>query len=172
MKIDPTSNFVPYIILLDNMDEESRQRLEEDAERVYGSPWGMRLGDFFNTIDEDWSYIGLTKDQFLTATVRQYVWLKSFYECEMRVAELLHSWQIPQSPDAQKASSKCLKMEPKESVIVFVRKYFGLKNFDETMDIPLSDFILAKKDEYNNSIFQHTMAELQKQKMSRYGKHH
>lgn len=167
MSIDPTSNFVPYAILLENMDEGSRQRLEEDAERVYGSPWGMKLRDFFACMDKDYSIIGLSNDNLLSASVRQYVWLKMFIECEERVAELLKSWQVPQSPDAQKASSKCVKMQPKESVIVFVRRYFGLKNFDETMEIPLCDFILAKHDEFNSSMFQYMMGEIQKQKFKK-----
>lgn len=163
MNVDPTEPFVKYAVLIDNADKPSLERLQEDAIRIYGDPWGLSLRDFFALIEGDMSYIGLEKKYFYKATVRQYIWLKAFHACEARVAELLNAWQIPQSADAQKASAKCLKMGAKEAVIIFVRRYFGLSNFDATMDIPLSDFVLAKKDEFNNGIFQYAMNEIQRQ---------
>lgn len=164
MKIDPESNFVQYAILLENMDAASRERLEADAESVFGSPWEMKLGDFFAVMEDDWSFFGANKERWYEASVRQFIWLKMFRDCEMRVGELLKSWQVPTSKEAKQASSHCLKMTPKEGVIVFTRRYFGLPNFNAAMEIPLSDFIVAKKDEFNNGLFQYYMAEQQKAK--------
>lgn len=165
MIIDPTSPCALHIVLLDNMDEESTKRLRADAERIYGSPWAMKLRDFFACMERDFACIGVSKENYASMTVRQYVWLKDYYECEEQVANLLKAWQIPQSSEAQKASAKCLKMTPKEGAIVFTRRYFGLTNFDAAMEVPLSDFIVAKKDEFNGAIFQYSMNEIQKQKL-------
>lgn len=167
MSIDPTSPFVNHAILLENMDEASAARLQEDAESVYGSPWGLSLRDFFALIEGDFSHIGITKENFISASVRQYIWMKDFRECERSVTELLKAWQVPMTVEAQRASKNCLKMQPKEGVIVFVRKYFNLPNFEATMDIPLSDFILAKKDEFNNALFNYRMNEIQRAKFKK-----
>ena len=167
MRIDPESPYIRHLILLDNMDEESRKRLQEDAERVYGSPWGLALKDFFALSEGDLSYINLTKETSIKGSVRQYVWMMEFREVVEQVTAILKNLQIPQSPDAQRASTKCLKMSTKESIFVFVRRYFGLRNFNEASEIPLSDFIVAKKDEFNTSIFRHTMNEIQKQKLKK-----
>ena len=165
MSIDPTSQASDYLILLDNIDEASMQRLQEDAESIYGSPWGLPLRVFFAILEDDYSHIGIEKRDFINATVRQYVWMKSFRECEKQLSEMLQAWQVPQTTEAQRASAKCLKMQPKEGVIVFTRKYFNLPNFDATMDIPLSDFVLAKKDEFNNALFRYHMEQQQRAKL-------
>ena len=161
MKIDPQDKAIQHIILLENMDDDSRKRIYEDAEKEYGSPWSLKLRDFFALMENDLSYLGI--DKLYNTTVRQYAWIMDYRECAERVGELLKAFVVPQSPEAQRASQKCIKMSSKEAVMVFVRKYFNLPSFDAAMDIPLSDFIVAKKNEFNNSIFQYTMMQIQKQ---------
>lgn len=164
MKLSPTDPFGKHILLLTNMDEESKKRLQEDAESVYGSPWQLTLRDFFALSKGDLSYIGLTKSTQLKASVRQYVWMKYFEEVVQQVAAILKALVHPHTSDADRASEKCLKMGFEESTLVFVRNYFGLHSFTEAENTILSDFIIAKKDTYNNAVFQFTMNELQRQK--------
>lgn len=165
MKIDPNERYINRLVLLEKMDEESKQRLEEYAESVYGSPWALSLRDFFALSEGDLSYIGLTKEQYLSANVCQYVWMKAFRECVEQVTNILKSLQVPQSPESQRASKACLKMGFKEATLVFTRRYFGLHNFTEAEKIPLGDFIVAKKDDFNGNIYQYKMSEIQKAKL-------
>lgn len=165
MILNPTDQYCKHLLILENMDAESRARLIEDAESVFGSPWSLALKDFFALSDGDLTYIDLDKEDTATATIRQYMWMCSFRECVEQVTNVLQSLQVPQTPEAQRASQKCLKMGFKESTLVFVRRYFGLHNFTEAENISVSDFIVAKKDEYNSALFNYAMREIQKQKL-------
>lgn len=164
MKIDPNARYVEYLLLLENADKESMDRLQEDAESHLGSPWSLALRDFFALSSGDLSFIGLDAKNAINATVRQYVWMKAFKEVVEHVANLLQQLRVPQSADAQKASQQCLKMDVQEAALVFVRKYFGLKSFTEAENVTLADYIIAKKDEYNTAMFQYAMSDLQRQK--------
>jgi len=167
MTLSPTSPCVDWVVLLDNMDAESRERLREDAESVYGSPWGLALRDFFALAKRDLSFFGLTKDTALKMTVRQYVWLKWFDEVCEQVVNILHRLTAPQSDTARKASEQLLKVGFDESTLVFVRKYFGLKNFTEAESITLADFILARKDHYNDCVFKYYFNDIQRQQFKK-----
>ena len=167
MIINPSDKYIDHIILLTNMDEDSKNRLREDAERVYGSPWGLALKDFFALSEGDLTYIGLERGRQLTASIRQFVWMHEFSEVVEQVIGILQKLQIPQSDDAKRASEYCLKSTSKESVYLFTRRYFGLRNFNEAAEIPLSDFILAKKDDYNSAIYQHAMNGIMRNKFKK-----
>ena len=167
MKLDPTDKYVNHIILLTNMDEESRKRLVEDAEKVYGSPWGLKLKDFFALVQNDLSYLGLDDKTAIAGTVRQYVWLTEFRDVSEQVVAILNKYKVPMSDMAKKASEMCLKMDFMESTLVFVRNYFGLKSFEEAENTTLSDFIVAKKDNYNSGMFEYAMYRMQKEQFSK-----
>lgn len=165
MSIDPKAPYLNHLALLEYMDEDSKKRLQDYADSVYGSPWSLALRDFFALSEGDLSYIGLAKEDYMKANVCQYVWMKSFRECVEQVTEILKSLQVPQSPESQRASKACLKMGFKEATLVFTRRYFGLHNFTEAENIPLGDFIVAKKDDFNGNIYQYRMSEIQKAKL-------
>lgn len=167
MILSPTDLCVNWVILLDNMDEESLKKLRDDAQSVYGSPWGLALKDFFALAKRDLSFFGLTKDTALKMTVRQYVWLKWFDEVCEQVVNILHRLTAPQSETARKASEQLLKVGFDESTLVFVRKYFGLKNFTEAESITLADFILARKDHYNDCVFKYYFNDIQRQQFKK-----
>lgn len=167
MTIDPRDKYINHLILLANMDEESRKRLEADAELHYGSPWGLTLRDFFALSEGDLTYIGLAKEEQTQGSVRQYMWMQLFQELVTQVVEILKRLQVPQSDEAKRASEYCLKSSSKESSIVFARKYFGLKSFSEAEEVTISDFIVAKKDDFNAAMFQHVMHEIQRNKFKK-----
>lgn len=166
MRIDPQARYMPYLLLLEHADKESWSRLVQDAESVYGSPWALALRDFFALAGGDLSHIGTTKDS-IDASVRQYVWYKEFKDCVESVTNLLNKLKVPQSTEAQMASGRCLKMTAQEAAFVFVRRYFGLKSFAEAENVTLADYIIAKKDAYNTSMFQYAMHEIQRQKLNK-----
>lgn len=167
MKIDGESKYLDYAYILENIDAESIEGLRKASEDRYGSPWGLALKDFFAISEGDLTFIGIEKGAEDECTVLQYYWMESFRECVENVTNLLKALRIPQSAESQRAAQKCLKMNFKESTLVFVRKYFSLHSFTEAENTQVADFIIAKKDEFNSAIYQYTMGEIQKQKLKR-----
>lgn len=167
MRLNPEDPFIEHIVLLTNMDEKSRSRLIEDAENHFGSPWGLALRDFFALSKHDLSYIGLTKETEINASVRQYMWMQSFSECVRKVGDILVKLTPPMTEEARQANEHCMKMDGVESALIFTRKYFGLRNFTEAEQITLSDFIVAKKDAYNTAMFQYAINDIQRKKFAK-----
>lgn len=167
MILDPTSAYAGHILLLENMDEESKARLRADAEAVYGTPWALALKDFFALSKGDLSYLGLTTETAEQASIRQYIWMLYFKEVCEQVAVILKKLVVPQTAEQEMASKSCLKMGFEESTLIFVRKYFALHNFTEAENITLSDFLIAKKDSFNGAIYQKAMNDIQRQKFKR-----
>lgn len=168
MKINPSEPYIKYVDILNHCNEETMQAFRKDAERVYGSPWALRIKDFFALSEGDLTYIGITsKEQTIFASVRQYVWITEFREMAEQITNMLKTFTIPQSAESQRAAVKCIKMGFKEATLIFIRSYFGLKSFGEAENISVADFIVAQKDEYNTAIFKHTMAEIQHAKIKK-----
>jgi len=149
------------------MDEESSKRLHDDAIATYGDPWSLALKDFFALSKNDLSYIGVDVAHPFNATVRQFMWKKAFDECAKMVAAIVQKYQVPMSPEAKQASEQCEKMNFIESTLIFVRNYFGLHSFAEAENIPVSDYIVAKKDHFNNAMFKYALGNIQRQKMTK-----
>lgn len=167
MKINPEDNFLPYMTIVQTVDDESKARLEEDANAHYGNPWELSIRDFFALAENDFSYIGLDSAALHKASVRQFVWLKEFHDICAQIVLILKRLQVPESADSKRASAQCLKVTSKESAIVFARRYFGLHSFTEAENITIADFIVARKDEYNRSMYQYCLTEIQRKKMTK-----
>lgn len=167
MTINPNDKFLPYMLILQTADEASKRRLEEDANSHYGNPWLLSIKDFFALTNNDLSHIGLTQDTVVNATVRQFVWIQEFREMCEQVVAILKRLQVPESADSRRAAEQCIDTTSLEAAIVFARRYFGLRSFTEAEEVTMSDFIIAKKDEYNRSIYQYSITEIQRKKLSR-----
>lgn len=73
------------------------------------------------------------------------VWVEEF----ISVAEEL---TLKPTPKQIAAASGCRPVTFEESVYFFMREYFGLQSFDAVADLPVSDYLLAKKDTYNKQV--------------------
>ena len=167
MKLSPEDKYINHIVLLNNMDDDSKARLQADANEHLGDPWQLTLSEFFSLSEGDLSHIGLTKETSLNASIRQYIWMQEFSDVVQSVVATLKRLQVPQSDEAKQAAQFCLKTETNEAAIVFARRYFGLKTFAEAWNVTISDFIIAKKDEFNTLMFQHAMNEIQRAKFKK-----
>lgn len=150
--------FLPFI------EQSSVKDLKSAAERLYGNPWGLTLGEFFAYSEGDYSGIGVDFGHADQITALQYYWMESFKDMCKTLNQSLTALSVAPTPDAKKACVACRKMSFQESVKVFCREYFGLASFREVDDLTLDDLLLAKKDSYNKAIFEKGMAEIHKQK--------
>lgn len=151
------SDFAPFVGLL-KAGEEAKLMLK--AEEYYlggGGWWSISVGDFIKIADGDASFFGVDLDGDADITVLAFYGIKAFKGFVAEFLKVAESLTPPQSAKAHKASSACLPMTLAEGMLVFVREYFGLKSFSEAERVPLSDYIIAKKDAYNKAVYQQAM---------------
>ena len=67
--------------------------------------------------------------------------------------------------DEIRAQKTCLKVSVAEGILLFVREYFSLHSFGEAENLPLSDYLIAKKDNYNKVMAQREYAKIQNEKI-------
>lgn len=75
-----------------------------------------------------------------------------------RLAETLKRLTLPATPEGIRLSSGVMPSEFTESVYLFCRSYFGLKSFEEADALKVSEYLLARKDDYNRQIVDRNVA--------------
>lgn len=78
-------------------------------------------------------------------------WLKEFTEALER---------LTLKPTAKQLQSQqgCEKVTFDESVFIFCRQYFGLHSFDDVLRLTVSDYLMAKKDDFNRQLIERNTA--------------
>lgn len=161
MKIDFSKPYSKYIDVLPFVTDESRKALMEQAAKIR-DPYTLTLAEFFACCEGDFACVIKDKNN---PTTGEGLWLEMFRDFLKDFGKILERLVIPQTPEQKQASANCLPVEWQEGMLVFVRAYFGLKSFGEAENVTIGDFLLAKKDEYNSTIFQRNMAKIQTQKI-------
>lgn len=163
MIIDFSKPYSKYIDVLPFVTDESRKALMEQAAKIR-DPYTLTLAEFFACCDGD--FVCVVKDQN-NITTGEGLWLEMFRDFLNDFGKILERLVIPQTPEQKQANANCLPVEWQEGMLVFVRSYFGLKSFGEAENVTIGDYILAKKDEYNSTIFQRNITKIQTQKIHR-----
>lgn len=161
MTIDFSKPYSKYVDILPFVTDESRKMLMERAAQIR-DPYTLTLAEFFACADGDFGCI--IKDVTNPST-GEALWLDVFKVFMTDLGNILKKLVIPQTPEQKQASANCLPVEWQEGMLVFVRAYFGLKSFTEAENVTIGDYLLAKKDEYNTTIFQRNLAKIQTQKL-------
>lgn len=175
MQIDIKSKISDVQALLDVMDERSVSELKRAAVDLYGSPWGITIGQLFGCMgsesagytDADFSLIGMDLQKPEEMIVAQYYWVQAFRDMVESLIRALENMTVPPTPEAAKANRSCLSMSFRESILVFCRSYFGLHSFSAVEDLTIDDLLLAKKDAYNTAVFEKEMAAIHEAKTKR-----
>lgn len=161
MTIDFSKPYSKYVDILPFVTDESRKVLMERAAQIR-DPYTLTLAEFFACADGDFECV--IKDVANPST-GEALWLDVFKVFMTDLGNILKKLVIPQTPEQKQASANCLPVEWQEGMLVFVRAYFGLKSFTEAENVTIGDYLLAKKDEYNTTIFQRNLAKIQTQKI-------
>jgi len=164
MKVSKKTPFIEIALFEDYITEDSKKELKEAAEKDIGSCWDLTLREFFELSKGDFSCKGIDVKKPEELSVLQFYWCARFKDFVDEFAATLERLQAPQSIEAQKAAKSCLDVSFEESVVVFCREYFGLHNFADAYTITLGEFVIAKKDSYNKTIFERSMAQIQEAK--------
>lgn len=147
------------------LKETTIQDIKRAAERKYGSPWGMTIGQLIDATRGD-VYV-LENTPLEDVTVLQHYWLVCYQEMMEQLGKSLQKLTPPCTNEAKQAQSACLDMTFEEGVLVFLRSYFGLTTFDAARDLHIKDLLLARKDVYNRAAFEQAISRITTQNMKR-----
>ena len=164
MTIDLHAPYSEYAGSLPYLTELSQRVLNEFADKEVLNKWSMTLGQLFRFCAADFSEV-IPDMQHLT--VAQWLWLQSFPEWLGSFCKACENLSVPQTPDMQTAAGRCLKVDWQEGLLIFARRYFGLKSFTEAEGVLVGDFLMARKDEYNNAMFERAMGDIQRKRLKR-----
>lgn len=160
MQIDDTTLFSDVAHFIPYLEQSSIKDIKSAAERKFGTPWGLTIGELFTCMDGEFGIIGVDKRHPETLTAFQYYWMESFKDMCESLSKTLNALSVEQSADAKQASAACRPMGFQEGIKVFCREYFGLHSFGAVGALTLDDLLLAKKDQYNKAIFEKGMAHI------------
>lgn len=167
MKIDKNTLYADFVIYEDVLTDESQKALQQAVKEAYIDYYDLTIKDLFDCLRGRFDVIGLQAGKEQEATALQGLWVKGFSKwCEAFI-KLIEGYALPQTIEAQQAAAKCLKMKFEESVLIFLREYFGLQSFKACYTLQVTDYIIAKRDAYNKAVFERQIAILTNQKMNK-----
>lgn len=161
MKIDFSKTYELYADILPFVTEESRKAMRKEADKIK-PVYQLTLAEFFDCCKGDFSCAVKNKDN---PTAGEVFWVEHFGDFLKEFATILERLSIKQTADQKQASAGCLPVEWQEGMLVFVRRYFGLRSFTEAEQVTIADYLLAKKDDYNSVIFDRNLSRIQTNKI-------
>lgn len=157
MKIDrhtTNAELAPFLAIVN--DEDMARVREASVRDKYGDAgfYGMTLGDFTTVIAGDIRPLLQSGGRTVFDTCR----VEAFKAFVDELADTIKRLTLPPTPESIKLSAGTLQSEFAESVYVFCRQYFGLPSFEAADTLKLSEFVMAKKDDYNRSVVDRNIA--------------
>lgn len=136
--------------------KECAEEIKQAACKRYGDPWEMTIGEFVAVCGGDLARLGDMRDP----TVLQVYWVHAFKDFGATLEKTLKRLQVPMDAQEQQAAESMQKMGMAEGMLVFARNYFGLHSFAEAEGVKMIDYVIAKRDTYNQAIYSKRLADL------------
>lgn len=151
-KIRDLSDFLAYL------KDTTIRELKTAAERKYGDPWGITIGQMLDGLRG--KFFVLENTALEDVTVIQHFWIVSYRDMMEQLCKTLEKLTPPCTPEAKQAQTACIDMSFDEGILIFLRSYFGLRTFDDAMNLHISDLLLARKDVYNRAAFEQALSRI------------
>ena len=150
-KIDRHTTAREFAEIEKYVSDEQRKAIKEVAVRsLFGEAgfYGMTIGSMLDAMHGN--YEGIRQDDGNTVfDIMRIEAFKEWLDEFLSVAETL----TPKPTARQvKNSMGTIRLSFDEAVYIFCRSYFGLPNFDAVNELTVGDYLLAKKDDYNQRI--------------------
>jgi len=141
------------------LTDESQSQLIQHALEIHGIEDFalMSVGQLIRITNGDVSFLDIKDD----GTIFQVLFARELKNYIDRFIKTYSSFSMPQTIDEKSASSKCQDCTFGESLLIFVRDYFGLQSFESAEQIKLAEVLIAKKDAYNNDVFKKEITKIQ-----------
>lgn len=160
MNLNITDKYSDHEAECEVLTPESVQAVKNAACAMYVDYWNLTISQYFALTNGDFSVIELNGEP----TIAQYYWMLGLEDFGDEFAKACKSVIVPKSlmrKFEEQARSACLKMTAQEAMLIFVRDYFGLRNFSEAGQITLMDYMIARRDTYNKTVAQRRLEQLQ-----------
>ena len=135
------ADFEPYEPFLTG---ESVAELKAAAERSIRFCHTLTLDEFWGLLAGDYSLLG----DLSSPSVYQVYWAKRFKDFVEEFTQSCNALSM-KDPENDGMDAGCVKIEPQENMLIFVREYFGLHSFVEAGERTIGEYILARKDAFN-----------------------
>lgn len=137
------------------IDADEKKRIEGVAAKYYlgdGGYYNLSVSQFIKLTANNISALDAVPLELGTVFCVYFInGLRDFLESYIK---LLERYTVKSSEKDKLAASGCAKMSIGESLLIFVRGYFGLHSFAEAEKVTLDELLIAKRDTYNNIVFE------------------
>jgi|GEM_PF-5698066 len=166
MKINHKSKLSKFLPFVDLLTKESEQKLKDAAVRFYLKDgfWSITLGAFLQAANGNFDVFFSKKFKIEKATVFQYYLIAAFKDFVDEFSNVMSNLSLKPTIDEAQASSNLTKVEFSEGFLVYAMKTFGYKSSKEAEECVLIDFLMRKKDDFNNQLFQRNIAAIHERK--------
>lgn len=163
MLITAETKYAEIAALDEFITPESVSQLKAAAIKQYGDPWELTIDNFFALTKSDYSMLGDMTDP----TALQVYWCKAFADFAEELKKTLETLTVEQTPDQKRASAGTIEFDFQQSILVFCRSYFGLPSFAAVGGLTMGEFVLARKDKYNEMLTARNWHNMQERKFKK-----
>lgn len=161
MKIDRHTLNEELAPLLSIVTEDDMGRVRKAAVRdKYADEgfYGMTVGDFTTVLSGDVRPLLQSGGRTVFDTCR----VEAFREWVDELSDTLKRLTPPPTAESVKLNAGTIPSEFVESVYLFCRSYFNLGSFEQADRLKVSEFVLAKKDDYNHAVVDRNVSAMMK----------
>lgn len=162
MQVTSSTKYEDFRPFEECLTPEGVQTLTEAAERQYGAMHNLTIDEFFGIMNGDLSILGDLSEP----KVLQVYWQKRFSQFCDEFATACERMTI-QDTEQEQMQNGCLPMSPVENVLTFTREYFGLPSFTAAGKRTIGEYLVARKDKYNQARVQRNYLQAQRKKFSK-----
>lgn len=151
MKIDrhtTSQEIAPFVSLITDADWERIRSAAVRDKFGDGGFYAMTVGDFTTVLGGDIRPLLQSGGRTVYDNAR----VEAFKAFVDELADTLKRLTLPPTAETMRLNAGTIKSEFIESVYLFLRNYFGLPSFESADGLRVSEFVLAKKDDYNRAI--------------------
>lgn len=152
MKVTERTKYAEFAQYADVLRDESTAALKRAAESKFKPCSAMTINEFWGVITGNYELLG----DMTEPSVLQVYWLKRFADFCDEFAKTMERLAI-KNPEMENLQANCVKMSPQESMLLFVREYFGLRSFYEAGEVTIGEYVLARKDRFNDYVTRKAM---------------
>jgi len=169
MKITHKSKLVHFLPFIDLIEKDSEKALKEQATKYFlpNGFWYISLGAFLNAINGNFDGLFGKEFKMQKATVFEYYLIAAFKDFVDEFSNVMSNLSLKPTIDEAQASSNLTKVEFSEGFLIYAMKTFGYKSSKEAEECVLIDFLMRKKDDFNNQLFQRNIAAIQERKFAK-----
>lgn len=151
MKIDRNTTLeelAPFANVLTGADIETIRKASVRDKYGDAGFYAMTVGDFTTLLSGDPRPLLQSEGKTVFDTAR----VEAFGGFVDELSKTLTRLTLPPTAETMRLNAGTLPCDFTESVYVFCRSYFGLHSFEAADRLKLSEFVMARKDDYNRAV--------------------